>query len=184
MSDGDDNLARLYLADVIAQFRKQKELAERALARVSDEHLTATLDPESNSIAVLVQHMAGNLRSRWTDFLTTDGEKPDRKRDSEFMDPPPRDTLMKAWEDGWQLAFTSLGELSDEDLTRTVTIRGEKHSVLQAINRQLTHTAYHCGQIVLLAKHFNSADWKPLSVPRGESEEFNRKVRAGEASQR
>jgi len=129
--------------------------------------------------------MAGNMRSRWTDFLTSDGEKPDRDRESEFMDPPAsRDGLLKLWEEGWECLFRALGPLSDADLTRTVTIRGEPHSVMQAINRQVAHYSYHCGQIVLLAKHFAHDRWKSLSVPRGQSASFNARVRAGEASQR
>jgi hypothetical protein len=129
--------------------------------------------------------MAGNMRSRWTDFLISDGEKPDRNRDSEFVEPPSRrGDLMNLWEDGWQCLFRALAPLSDSDVGRTVTIRGEVHSVMQAINRQMAHYAYHCGQIVLLAKHFSHEQWKSLSVPRNKSIEFNRRVTAGEASQR
>jgi len=129
--------------------------------------------------------MAGNMRSRWTDFLISDGEKPDRDRDSEFVDPPPtREALTKLWNDGWDRLFNAIEPLSEEDLTRTIKIRGEAHSVMQAINRQLAHYAYHCGQIVLLAKHFQHGQWKSLSVPRGKSSAFNEKVRTGEASQR
>jgi len=133
----------------------------------------------------VVKHMAGNMRSRWTDFLTSDGEKPDRDRDSEFVDPPPnREALLQSWAEGWDLLFTALGPLSEADLSRTITIRGEAHSVMQAINRQLAHYAYHCGQIVLLAKHFQHDKWRSLSVPRAKSADFNRKVLAGESSQR
>ena len=129
--------------------------------------------------------MAGNMRSRWTDFLTTDGEKPDRDRDTEFVLPAgTREALMAQWEEGWKRLFDALEPLTDADLSRTVTIRGEAHSVMQAINRQIAHYAYHCGQIVLLAKHFQQAQWKSLTVPKGESAEFNAKVRAREASQR
>jgi Protein of unknown function (DUF1572) len=125
------------------------------------------------------------MRSRWTDFLTSDGEKPDRDRDSEFVDPPPnREALLQSWAEGWDLLFTALGPLSEADLSRTITIRGEAHSVMQAINRQLAHYAYHCGQIVLLAKHFQHDKWRSLSVPRAKSADFNRKVLAGESSQR
>jgi hypothetical protein len=152
---------------------------------VSDSGLTCTLDPEMNSIAIVMKHMAGNMLSRWTDFLTTDGEKPTRNRDSEFEAPPAtRADLLALWEPGWACLFAALDPLTDADLIRTVTIRGEAHSVMQAINRQVAHLSYHCGQIVLLAKHFQSADWKCLTVPRGQSEEFNQKVRAGQASQR
>jgi hypothetical protein len=142
-------------------------MAERAIAQVTDEQLTRTLDPESNSIALIVKHLAGNMRSRWTDFLTSDGEKPDRDRDSEFEIPPAnRAELMRIWEDGWQRVFAALEPLSDADLSRTVTIRGEPHSVIQAIHRQLAHYAAHTGQIVLLAKHFQSDRWQTLSVPK------------------
>jgi len=174
-----------YLADSLDLFRYYKNLAERAMAQVSDEQLLTVLDGEANSIAVIVKHMAGNMRSRWTDFLTTDGEKPDRNRDTEFDEPPAtREALLALWEQGWQCLFGALEPLSEPDLRRTVTIRGEAHSVMQAINRQMAHYSYHCGQIVLLAKHFKHDDWKSLSVPRKQSAEFNRRVSAGEASQR
>jgi hypothetical protein len=165
-----------YLQDSLSLFRYYKKLAERAMAQVRDEQLLTLLDPEMNSIAVVVKHMAGNMRSRFTDFLTSDGEKPDRDRDSE--------ELTKLWEQGWDCLFSALGPLSDDDLRRTVLIRGEAHSVMQAINRQLAHYAYHCGQIVLLAKHFQGEKWQSLSVPRGQSGGFNRQVAAGEKSQR
>jgi hypothetical protein len=173
-----DGLASIYLDDVAAQFRKLKELAERALAQVSDRDLTVTLDAESNSIAALVQHMAGNLRSRWTDFLTTDGEKPDRDRDSEFeverLDAArARAELLARWDEGWELLFAALAGLTAGDLLRTVYIRAEAHSVPQAIHRQLTHQAYHVGQLVLLAKHFAGAGWQTLSVAKGKSRERN-----------
>jgi hypothetical protein len=174
-----------YLEDSLTLFRYYKNLAEKAMAQVTDDQLGAVSDEEMNSIAVIVKHMAGNMRSRWTDFLTTDGEKPDRDREAEFFDPPAtREELLALWEQGWQCLFRALEPLSDEDLQRTITIRGEAHSVMQAINRQVAHYPYHCGQIVFLAKHFQHADWKSLSVPRGQSAEFNRRVLAGEASQR
>jgi len=174
-----------YLADSLDLFRYYKHLAERAMTQVADEQLIAVLDGEMNSIAVIVKHMAGNMRSRWTDFLTSDGEKPDRNRDAEFDDPPAtREAVLAAWEEGWQCVFRALEPLSELDLQRTVTIRGEAHSVMQAINRQMAHYSYHCGQIVLLAKHFSHAEWKSLTVPRKQSVEFNRRVLAGEASQR
>ncbi len=155
------------------------------MAQVSDEQLVATLDDGMNSIAQIVKHMAGNMRSRWTEFLTTDGEKPDRDRDSEFVAPPAtRGELMDSWEHGWQILFAALEPLSDFDLGRTVTIRGEAHSVMQAINRQIAHYAFHVGQIVFLAKHLAGTNWKALTVPKGKSAEFNRKVAAREASQR
>ncbi len=174
-----------YLEDSIELLRYYKKLGERAMAQVRDEHLFATLDDESNSIAIIVKHMAGNMRSRWTDFLTTDGEKPNRNRDSEFEEPPStREALLKMWEEGWATVFSALEPLTDDDLERSVTIRGEAHSVMQAINRQVAHYPHHVGQIVLLAKHFACDRWESLSVPRNRSAEFNRRVAAGEASQR
>jgi uncharacterized damage-inducible protein DinB len=174
-----------YLEDSLSVFRYYRKLAEDAMAQVTDEQLNEVLDGEMNSIAVTVKHMAGNMRSRWTDFLTTDGEKPDRNRDTEFVDPPAaRQALMAVWSEGWQRVFTALEPLNEADLGRTVTIRGEAHSVMQAINRQIAHYAYHCGQIVLLAKHFRHADWRSLSVPRNKSAEYNQRVLAREASQR
>ncbi|MBK9171048.1 MAG: DUF1572 family protein [Bryobacterales bacterium] len=156
-----------YIADALAVFRQYKKLAEEAMAQATDEQLQVTLDPEMNSIALLVKHMAGNMRSRWTDFLTTDGEKPDRDRDSEFLAPPAtRAELLALWDDGWNRVFAAIEPLSDADLGRTVVIRGEAHSVMQAIQRQIAHYAYHCGQIVLLAKHFNASGWRSLSIPR------------------
>ena len=174
-----------YLEDALSLFRYYKKLGERAMEQVSDADLFTAIDPEANSIAVIVKHMAGNMRSRWTDFLTTDGEKPDRHRDSEFeATPATREAVMQLWEGGWNCLFTALDPLLDEDLERTVTIRGEAHSVMQAINRQLAHYPHHVGQIVLLAKHFAGDRWQSLSIPRNRSEEFNQRVATGEASQR
>jgi hypothetical protein len=174
-----------YLEDSIALFHHYKKLTEGAMAQVDDEQLFLTLDEEMNSIAIIIKHMTGNMRSRWTDFLTSDGEKPDRNRDTEFEEPPPsREALMKTWEESWNLVFAALDPLSDADMDRTVTIRGEAHSVMQAINRQIAHYSYHCGQMVLLAKHFRGREWKSLSVPRKKSDEFNQKVLAKEVSQR
>jgi hypothetical protein len=156
--------------DAIAVLRNYKTLAEGAMAQVTDEELRVVLDPEMNSIALIVKHVVGNMRSRWTDFLTTDGEKPTRDRESEFRDPlTSRDALLRAWHEGWALVFGALESLTDADLTRTITIRGEAHSVLQAITRQLAHYAYHVGQIVFVAKHLRSTQWKSLSIPRGGS---------------
>ena len=174
-----------YLADSLSLFRYYKSMAECAMAQVSDEQLYAALDGEMNSIAVIVKHLAGNMRSRWTDFLNSDGEKPNRDRDSEFIQPPAtREALMSIWEDGWSQVFSALEPLTDNDLSRSVTIRGEPHSVMQAINRQLTHYASHIGQIVLLAKHFARDRWQSLSIPRGRSAEFNQRVAGGQAGQR
>src|SRR4051794_21707643 len=144
-----------YLEDSRELFRYYKGFAERAMAQVSDEQLFMAIDEEANSIAIIVKHMAGNMRSRWTDFLTTDGEKPDRDRDMEFAAPAlTREAVLQTWEDGWRHVFQALEPLTDADLACTVTIRGEAHSVMQAINRQIAHYANHVGQIVLLAKHF------------------------------
>jgi hypothetical protein len=174
-----------YLEDSLGVFRYYKGLTERAMAQVTDEQLMAVLDGEMNSIAVIVKHLSGNMRSRWTDFLTSDGEKPNRDRDSEFTDPPTtRSAILALWEEGWQCLFTALEPLSEPDLQRTVTIRGEPHSVMQTINRQVGHYCYHCGQIVFLSKHLKHDQWKSLSVPRKQSAEFTRRVLAGEASQR
>jgi len=174
-----------YTEDSLSLFRYYKKLGEGAMEQVSDEQLFAALDEEMNSIAIIVKHIAGNMRSRWTDFLTSDGEKPDRNRDTEFEQPPgTRAELLNLWNDGWERVFAALEPLSDSDLERTVTIRGEPHSVMQAINRQIAHYSYHVGQIVFLAKHLNASGWKSLSVPRNKSTEFNRKVLAGEKSQR
>jgi len=156
-----------YLEESLARFRDYKKLAEDAMAQVTDEQLFAALDPEANSIAIIVKHMTGNMRSRWTDFLTTDGEKPDRHRDTEFEDPPAtRDALMALWQAGWDGVFRALEPLTDADLGRRVLIRGEAHSVMQAISRQIAHYACHVGQIVLLAKHYQHTQWRSLSIPR------------------
>jgi len=178
-------VSKHYLEEVRRQLAGYKRLGEGALSQLKDEEFFVAIDPESNSIAVIVKHIAGNMRSRWTDFLTSDGEKPDRNRDTEFEQPPAtRAELLKLWNDGWDRVFAALEPLSDSDLERTVTIRGEPHSVMQAINRQIAHYSYHVGQTVFLAKHLNATGWKSLSVPRNKSADFNQRVRAGEASQR
>jgi uncharacterized damage-inducible protein DinB len=168
------DLAAHYIEEARRQMRGHKRLAEGAMAQLKDEELFITLDPESNSVAVLVKHMAGNMRSRFTDFLTTDGEKPDRFRDQEFEVNPAttRAELMKSWEDGWARVFSAIDSLTPGDVIRTVTIRGEPHTVLQAVNRQIAHYAHHTGQIIFLAKHLRSGDWKTLSIPRGKSENY------------
>jgi uncharacterized damage-inducible protein DinB len=174
-----------YLEDSLSIFHYYKKLAEGAMAQISDDQLFATLDTESNSIAIVVKHMVGNMRSRFTDFLTTDGEKPSRNRDAEFLDPAlTREALLDEWEAGWTCLFSALEPLTEDDLRHTITIRSEPHSVMQAINRQVAHYAYHVGQIVMLAKHLGHKDWQSLSVPRNRSAEFNRKVAAGETSRR
>jgi uncharacterized protein DUF1572 len=176
-----------YLKDSIDLLRHYKRLTERALEQCPEGGLFRTLDEESNSIATIVKHMAGNMRSRWTDFLSSDGEKPDRNRDAEFETPPKtREELMALWEQGWGYVFGALATLTDADLSRTVLIRNEPHSVIQAINRQIAHYAYHAGQIIFLAKHFAAQEgkWQAVTVPRRGSAEFNARVASGEASQR
>ncbi len=179
-------LSTSYLRDSIGLFHYYKKLAERAMAQCPDDALFVTLDPESNSIAIIVKHMSGNMRSRWRDFLTTDGEKPDRNRDTEFEAPPAtRAELLELWERGWKYVFDALEPLSESDLTRTVTIRSEPHSVMQAINRQIAHYAHHAGQILFLAKHLTflrTGKWESLSVPRGKSVDMNARVAAGKLS--
>jgi hypothetical protein len=171
----DNSLAEHYLEDALSNFRDYKKLAERAFEQVTDEEFFRALDEESNSLAVIVRHMSGNMLSRWTDFLTTDGEKPDRNRDMEFVISPEttRDDVMERWEQGWRCLFAALEALRPEDVLRKVLIRNEEHTVVEAVNRQLTHYSYHTGQLVFLAKHFRSTAWKSLSVPRNRSAEFN-----------
>ncbi len=161
-------VAENVLSDVISEYGKLKKLGERAVAQLDDQQLFVSLDPESNSIAVLIRHIAGNMRSRWTDFLTTDGEKPDRNRDGEFVIEPgaSRETVMSWWESGWACTFAAITALTPDDLSRVVKIRGEDHTVVEALNRQLTHYAAHIGQIVFLAKHLKSSEWQTLSVAK------------------
>lgn len=179
-------LSTSYLRDSLGLFHYYKKLGERAMEQCPDDALFIVLDTESNSIAIIVKHLAGNMRSRWMDFLTTDGEKPDRNRDTEFENPPQtRARLMEMWERGWKYVFDALEPLSEADLTRTVTIRTEPHSVMQAISRQLAHYAHHVGQILFVAKHLTftkTGKWESLSVPRDKSAEMNARVAAGKAS--
>ena len=162
---------------VVDEFQKIKKLADKSIAQVDDGQLWAKLDPNANSIGVLMRHMAGNMRSRWTEFRHSDGEKADRNRDQEFEEPLlPREELIAEWEDGWRRLFDALASISDADLGATVYIRGEPHSIYKAISRQVAHYAGHTYQILLLAKHFKGSDWKTLSIPRGQSEEFNRRL--------
>jgi hypothetical protein len=178
-------LAQHYLEDALSTFRAYRNLAERALAQLSDEEYFVTLDEQSNSIAVIMKHIAGNMVSRWTDFLTSDGEKPDRHRDLEFViDAQTTKTdLLVYWQRGWTCLFGALEPLQPEDFEKKITIRGQEHTIVHAINRQMTHYASHIGQIVFLAKHFRSAEWKSLSVPRNRSADFNAylKTNAGPA---
>jgi len=168
------DLAAHYLDEVQRQFRGYKRFGEGAMSQLKDEELFTTIDPESNSVAILVKHLAGNMRSRFTDFLTSDGEKPNRNRDQEFEITPDtsRTEVMRWWEEGWERVFSTIASLKPDDLLRTVTIRGEPHTVLQAINRQLAHYSAHVAQIVFLAKHLRSSEWKTLTVARGKSQEF------------
>jgi hypothetical protein len=172
----DQSIGEHYLEDALRTFRDYKKLAERAFEQIDDEHFFRTIDDESNSIAVNMKHMAGNMLSRWTDFLTTDGEKPERDRDMEFVMLPAtsKADIVAYWDKGWQSVFEAVEPLTPHDLLLTITIRGQDHTVVQAINRQLSHYAYHVGQIVYLAKHFRASDWQTLSVPRNKSEEFNK----------
>jgi hypothetical protein len=173
MADMTD-LATHYIDEARRQLRGQKRLGEGAIAQLKDADLYVVLDSESNSIAVLVKHMAGNMRSRFSDFLTSDGEKPNRFRDQEFElnSGTTHADVMRWWEEGWAQVFSTLDSLQPEDVMRTVTIRGEPHTVLQAINRQIAHYSGHIGQIIFLAKHLRSSGWKSLSIPRGKSEHY------------
>jgi len=172
-------MAEHYLDEVRRQFRGNKRLAESAMAQLKDDEFFVMLDSESNSVAVIVKHLAGNMRSRFVEFLTSDGEKPDRHRDQEFEigTATTRDEVMHWWDTGWGQLFTALEALTPDDVMKAVTIRGEPHTVLQALNRQLAHYAYHIGQVVFLAKHLRAEEWKTLSVPRGKAEEFNAAMR-------
>jgi len=171
----DQSLAQHFLDDALLTFRDYRKLAEKAMAQIDDEDFFRTIDPESNSIAVIMKHMVGNMISRWTDFLTTDGEKPERDRDMEFEMLPgtTRADILAYWEKGWTRVFAAIEPLTPDDLLRTVTVRGQDHTVMQAIDRQIAHYASHVGQIVYLAKHYKSSEWQSLSVPRNKSAEFN-----------
>ena len=167
------------LSVALDELQKIKKLADKSIEQLSDQQLHATLDADANSVAILMRHMAGNMRSRWINFMTSDGEKPERMRDREFEDPgQTRAELIAEWEHGWQCVFDALTPLTDADLQRTVMIRGEAHTVYKAISRQVAHYAGHAYQILLLAKHMQGSNWKTLSIPRGQSEEFNRRMLA------
>lgn len=175
----NEDLGAHILQDTLRNLQQLKSLADRAIAQIDEGQRTTKLDAESNSIAILMKHLGGNMRSRWTDFLTTDGEKPDRHRDAEFEHAPGSSDAqaLAIWEEGWRCAFDGVTALQAEDLLRQVRIRGEAHTVVQAIHRQMTHTAYHVGQIVMLAKHVGSDRWRTLSIPRGQSDAFNDTMR-------
>ncbi len=167
------------LTAAVDEFQKIKKLADKAIEQLSDAQLHTKIDAEANSVAVIMRHMAGNMRSRWVDFLASDGEKATRMRDQEFEDvAQTRAELSAEWEHGWQCVFDALTPLSDADLQRTVIIRGEPHSVYKAMSRQVAHYAGHAYQILFLAKHLLGPQWKTLSIPRGQSEEFNRRMLA------
>lgn len=170
-----ESIVHNYLDDALSSLRGYKKLADRAIAQLKDEEFFVTLDEEANSVAVIMKHMAGNMFSRWTDFLNSDGEKPNRNRDMEFVIEPEtgKAEVLAYWERGWECVFGALEPLRPEDFDKKVMIRGEEHTIVQAINRQLMHYSYHIGQIVYLAKHFRSAEWKSLSIPRNRSAEFN-----------
>lgn len=163
----------------VDELEKVKKLADKSIQQLNDEQLWQKIDPEANSVAILMLHMAGNMRSRWTNFRASDGEKPDRHRDREFEERPmSRAELVAEWEDGWSRVFDALGAVTDADLQETVYIRSEPHSIYKAISRQVAHYAGHAYQILLLAKHFKGTEWKTLSIPRGQSDEFNRRMLA------
>jgi uncharacterized damage-inducible protein DinB len=174
-----ESIGTTYLTETIKRFHGLKDLADRAAAQVSEADRFATLHEDDNSIAIIMKHLAGNMRSRWTDFLTSDGEKPDRHRDTEFelYEEDDAEALAARWEAGWQVLFDALDPLTEDDLLRTITIRGEPHTVLAAIQRQLAHYAYHVGQIVMLARHFAGDGWESLTIPKGQSETFNASMR-------
>ena len=170
-------VGKVFLESARAKYQAQKDLAERAIVQLDDDQLHQPLDENTNSVAVIMKHLAGNMRSRWTDFLTTDGEKEWRNRDREFVDDlPSRDDLMTHWERGWEGLFSTLNVLTEDDLTKTVRIRGKPHTVIEAIHRELDHYGYHVGQIVLVARVLAKDNWTTLTVPRGGSEEYNRRV--------
>jgi uncharacterized damage-inducible protein DinB len=178
-----EEIIRNYHADAVASFRNYKKLAERAIEQLSDDEFFARIDEESNSVALIVKHVAGNLHSRWRDFLSTDGEKAERNRDTEFeLIDDTRESLMKFWETGWSILFDNVKPLTLDDFAKTVTIRGEPHTTSEALNRQMTHYAYHVGQIVFLAKHLRSTEWKNLSVPKKQSAQFNQFLNDKQAS--
>ena len=167
------SVASIYLEESIKSFHGLKSNAEKALAQLADNDLHYKPDPESNSIVIIMKHLAGNMLSRFTDFMTTDGEKPNRNRDGEFIDDfTSREQLMQFWNQGWTSLFNALNELKEDDLLKTVYVREEPHTVIRALQRQLSHYAYHCGQLVFLAKQIKSTDFKTLSIARGKSNEF------------
>jgi hypothetical protein len=175
------SIAATAITEAADTFRSQKDLADRAIIQLRDEQLHVTLHPETNCVAVIMKHLTGNMLSRWTDLLTTDGEKPWRDRDDEFIDSfadRPRKDLLDQWERGWHCLFHALCLLQGDDLTRIIHIRGEPHTVVKAIDRQIAHCGYHVGQIVLIARTLAGANWNTLTIPRGESRQFNERMAA------
>lgn len=173
-----ENLGRHYLDNIRSEFRKLKSLGDKTFPQIRDEEFFISPDEESNSIAIIIRHMSGNMLSRWTDFLTTDGEKKFRNRDEEFekLFYTDKDDIILRWENGWKCVFNAVDALKEEDLLKEIKIRNEPHSVIEAINRQLTHYSYHIGQIVYIAKQIRNKNWNPLSIPKGKSDEFNKKM--------
>ena len=173
------SVEQAFLGSIVSVFQSQKRSAEKAIAQVPEEKLHVPLDANTNSVAVIMRHMAGNLRSRFVDFLTTDGEKPDRDRDDEFVENPnlSRAQLMADWESGWRALFDTLASLKPQDLTKTITIRQEPHGVMDALHRALAHQAYHVGQITQLARFLAKDEWTTITIPRGGSAAFNAAMR-------
>ncbi len=166
-----------YLQNITREFRRYKALGDKTFSQVNEEQIQWRIHEESNSIAIIVKHMVGNMLSRWTQFLTEDGEKPWRHRDREFEDPyRSKSEMLEAWESGWKCVFDALGQIDQQNFNTEVTIRGEKHSIIEALNRQLGHYAYHVGQIVMTARGILGTDWQSLSIPKGGSEEFNKSM--------
>jgi hypothetical protein len=178
MPQGQTDPHTATMAALDGELRRYKRTAERAFDQLADQDFFFRLNDRQNSIWVIIKHLAGNMHSRWTDFLTSDGEKPGRHRDNEFVeDVVPRAHIMQVWEDGWACTFNAISPLCDGDLLKTITIRGEPMTAVSAITRQIAHYASHIGQIMLIAKHIKGNDWKWLTIPPGQSEQFNRQLR-------
>jgi hypothetical protein len=170
-------IGNVYLKVVVERFKSVKTLGDKTIEQLSEQDIHWTYNQESNSVAVIVKHLSGNMISRWTDFLTSDGEKENRNRDEEFIDDiSSKSELMRVWEKGWNVLIDTLTGLKEEDLLKTIKIRGEKHFVLEAIERQMTHYAYHVGQIVYIGKQLKDSEWKTLSIPRGKSEDYRKEM--------